>query len=128
MSLSIRFIVLSHLMHCCCCSCSSDCISSSVKICGTDLKQITDGPNSEETLAKSLLLEENETRTDEAIQSEEQEQQQQCCPLCNMYFLSYMISRILGIECQHHYILLEYHLQAVSVVLVVVDLEVPDQG
>jgi hypothetical protein len=39
-----------------------------------------------------------------------------------------MISRILGIECQHHYILLEYHLQAVSVVLVVVDLEVPDQG
>ena len=45
-------------------------------ICGTDLKQITDGTNSEE--AKSLLLEENETRTDEAIQSEEQEQQQQC--------------------------------------------------
>jgi hypothetical protein len=39
-------------------------------------KQITDGTNSEE--AKSLLLEENETRTDEAIQSEEQEQQQQC--------------------------------------------------
>jgi hypothetical protein len=47
------------------------------KICGTDPKQITDGTNSEETLAKSLLLEENETRTDEAIQSEEQEQQQQ---------------------------------------------------
>ena len=47
-------------------------------ICGTDLKQIADGTNSEETLAKSLLLEENETRTDEAIQSEEQEQQQQC--------------------------------------------------
>jgi hypothetical protein len=38
--------------------------------------EITDGTNSEE--AKSLLLEENETRTDEAIQSEEQEQQQQC--------------------------------------------------
>ena len=48
------------------------------KTCGTDLKQITDGTNNEETLAKSLLLEENETRTDEAIQSEEQEQQQQC--------------------------------------------------
>jgi hypothetical protein len=39
---------------------------------------VTDGTNSEETLAKSLLLEENETRTDEAIQSGEQEQQQQC--------------------------------------------------
>ena len=48
------------------------------KICGADPKQITNGTNSEETLAKSLLLEENETRTDEAIQSEEQEQQQQC--------------------------------------------------
>ena len=48
------------------------------KICGTDPKQIADGTNSEETLAKSLLLEENETRTDEAIQSEKQEQQQQC--------------------------------------------------
>jgi hypothetical protein len=48
------------------------------KICGTDPKQIADGTNSEETLAKSLLLEENETRADEAIQSEEQEQQQQC--------------------------------------------------
>ena len=47
-------------------------------MCGTDPKQIADGTNSEETLAKSLLLEENETRTDEAIQSEEQEQQQQC--------------------------------------------------
>jgi hypothetical protein len=47
-------------------------------ICGTDLKQITDGTNNEETLAKSLLLEENETRTDEAIQSEEKEQQHQC--------------------------------------------------
>jgi hypothetical protein len=39
-----------------------------------------------------------------------------------------MISRILGIEYQHYYILLEFHLQAVSVVLVVVDLEVPHQG
>jgi hypothetical protein len=39
-----------------------------------------------------------------------------------------MISRILGTVCQHYYILLEFHLQAVSVVLVVVDLEVPDQG
>jgi hypothetical protein len=39
-----------------------------------------------------------------------------------------MISRILGIECQHYYILLEFHLQAVSAVLVVVDLGVPDQG
>jgi hypothetical protein len=29
------------------------------KICGTDPKQIADGTNSEETLAKSLLLEEN---------------------------------------------------------------------
>jgi hypothetical protein len=37
------------------------------KMCGTDLKQITDGTNSEMTLAKSLLLEENETRTDEAM-------------------------------------------------------------
>jgi hypothetical protein len=32
MSLSIRFIVLSHLMHCCCCSCSSDCIASSALV------------------------------------------------------------------------------------------------
>ena len=47
-------------------------------ICGTDLKQITGGTNNEETLAKSLLLEENETRTDEAMQSEKKEQQQQC--------------------------------------------------
>jgi hypothetical protein len=44
----------------------------------TDPKQIADGTNSEATLAKSLLLEEKETRADEAIQSEEQEQQQQC--------------------------------------------------
>jgi hypothetical protein len=40
------------------------------------ISRILGGTNSEE--AKSLLLEENETRTDEAIQSEEQEQQQQC--------------------------------------------------
>jgi hypothetical protein len=39
-----------------------------------------------------------------------------------MYFLSYMISRILGIECQHYYILLEFHLQAVSEFQIKVDI------
>jgi hypothetical protein len=50
----------------------------SIYIFHTMNMEITDGTNNEETLAKSLLLEENETRTDDAIQSEEKEQQQQC--------------------------------------------------
>jgi hypothetical protein len=60
----------------------------------------------------SLLLEENETRTDEAIQSEKQEQQQQCVK-CDK-----TMKRIESDIC----------IVDVSVVLVVFDLEVPHQG
>jgi rRNA maturation endonuclease Nob1 len=78
-------------------------------ICGTDLKQITDGTNNEETLAKSLLLEENETRTDEAIQSEEKEQQQQCIK-CDKTMKRIESDICIVCDNQCHIHCMEYHL------------------
>jgi predicted RNA-binding Zn-ribbon protein involved in translation (DUF1610 family) len=90
------------------------------KICGTDPKLIADGTNSEETLAKSLLLEENETRADEAIQSEEQEQQQLVCPWPCMYntlvlhlyipYNEYGIDYHILCICRFQFVSLFYHI------------------